>query len=168
MDNPDLVLLASKIDLRVGKIISIQKHPNADSLYIEEVDFGTHTKTIVSGLVPHFPESSLLNRLCIFLYNIKPIRLRGTLSEGMILVGRNDSTVELLTPPEHAIPGDKVLLGPESAPVTVLNPKDRVFEQISPHLAIKDKTALFLDKYPLHIPEKGVVTVESLTSGSIS
>ena len=46
----------SRLDLRVGKIVGVQKHPDADSLYIEDVDVGEgQTRTIVSGLVKHVP-----------------------------------------------------------------------------------------------------------------
>ena len=46
----------SRLDLRVGKIVGVEKHPDADSLYVEQVDLGEgKTRTIVSGLVKHVP-----------------------------------------------------------------------------------------------------------------
>lgn len=46
----------SRLDLRVGKIVGVKKHPDADSLYVEDVDLGEgQTRTIVSGLVKHVP-----------------------------------------------------------------------------------------------------------------
>jgi tRNA-binding EMAP/Myf-like protein len=57
----------SRLDLRVGKIVGVKKHPDADSLYVEDVDLGEgQTRTIVSGLVKHVPieEVSLKNLIC--------------------------------------------------------------------------------------------------------
>ena len=46
----------SRLDLRVGKIVGVKKHPDADALYVEEVDLGEgQVRTIVSGLVKHVP-----------------------------------------------------------------------------------------------------------------
>ncbi len=91
----------SKIFLKVGKIVSIEKHPKADKLYVEKIDLGDgEVRQIVSGLVPFYKEEELLNKKIIVVYNLKPANLRGTLSEGMLLAAENQdrTVVEVLSP----------------------------------------------------------------------
>lgn len=91
----------SKIFLKVGKIVSIEKHPKADKLYVEKIDLGDgKVRQIVSGLVPFYKEEELLNKKIIVVYNLKPANLRGTLSEGMLLAAENQdrTIVEVLSP----------------------------------------------------------------------
>jgi methionyl-tRNA synthetase len=93
---------SSVIDLRVAKIEKIERHPKADKLYIETLDIGEgETRTIVSGLVPFYTEEQLLGKKIIVAYNLKPAKLRGIESKGMLLaagdkkgVGPNGEAVE--------------------------------------------------------------------------
>ncbi|MDR1363754.1 MAG: methionine--tRNA ligase [Spirochaetaceae bacterium] len=73
------------VDLRVAKIVKIEKHPKADKLYIETLDIGGEERVIVSGLVPFYKEEELLNKHIIVVYNLKPAKLRGVESRGMLL-----------------------------------------------------------------------------------
>ena len=74
------------IELRAAKIVEITQHPEADKLYIETLDDGTEEgRTIVSGLVPHYAPEELLNRTIIVVANLKPAKLRGVKSNGMLL-----------------------------------------------------------------------------------
>jgi methionyl-tRNA synthetase len=73
------------LDIRVAKIVSIEKHPKADKLYIEKLDIAGEERTIVSGLVPHYKEEELLNKKIFVAYNLKEAKLRGVLSRGMLL-----------------------------------------------------------------------------------
>ena len=72
-------------DLRVAKIVKIEKHPKADKLYIETLDIAGEERVIVSGLVPFYKEEELLGRHIIVVYNLKPAKLRGVESRGMLL-----------------------------------------------------------------------------------
>ncbi len=77
---------AKLIDLRVAKIIKIERHPKADKLYIETLDDGSGTeRVIVSGLVPFYKEEELLGKSIVLVNNLKPARLRGIESKGMLL-----------------------------------------------------------------------------------
>jgi methionyl-tRNA synthetase len=79
-----------KVDLRVAKITAIERHPEADKLYIETIDVGEEEpRQIVSGLVPYYKEEELLNRNIILVYNLKPAKLRGVKSQGMLLAADN-------------------------------------------------------------------------------
>ena len=114
---------AEKIDLRVARITAIERHPEADKLYIETIDAGEkEPRTIVSGLVPYYKEEELLNRNIILVYNLKPAKLRGVKSQGMLLAADNTpegseerGTVEVLFA-DWAQPGDRVFLSGKDIP----------------------------------------------------
>jgi methionyl-tRNA synthetase len=77
---------ADQVELRVARIVEIKRHPDAEKLYIETLDDGSGTpRTIVSGLVAHYREDELLNRHILVVANLKPAKLRGVLSQGMLL-----------------------------------------------------------------------------------
>jgi methionyl-tRNA synthetase len=69
----------------VAQIVKIERHPNAEKLYIETLDIAGEERVIVSGLVPHYREEELLNKKIIVAYNLKPAKLRGVESRGMLL-----------------------------------------------------------------------------------
>jgi methionyl-tRNA synthetase len=74
------------IDLRVAKIVRIERHPKADKLYIETLDDGSGIeRVIVSGLVPFYKEEELLGKSIVLVHNLKPAKLRGVESRGMLL-----------------------------------------------------------------------------------
>ncbi len=103
----------AKVDIRVAKIIEIKRHPDAEKLYIETLDDGSGTvRTIVSGLVPHYKEEELLNRHILVVANLKPAKLRGVMSQGMLLAAsvaksEGGETVEVIFA-DHAQPGNRV------------------------------------------------------------
>lgn len=81
-----VVVFNEKIALKTAKITSIKRHPEADKLYIETLDDGSGTeRTIVSGLVPYFTEEELLGKTVIIADNLKPRKMRGVESQGMLL-----------------------------------------------------------------------------------
>lgn len=72
----DTVVDIRKLDLRIGKIIDINKHPDADSLYVEKIDCGEDTpRTVVSGLVNHVPIDEMRDRVVMVLANLKPVKV---------------------------------------------------------------------------------------------
>jgi methionyl-tRNA synthetase len=76
---------AGTLDLRVAQIVKIERHPNAEKLYIETLDIAGEERVIVSGLVPYYREEELLGKKIIVVYNLKPAKLRGVESRGMLL-----------------------------------------------------------------------------------
>ena len=106
---PPAEVFRARFDLRVARITEIRRHPKADKLYVEKVDLGTHTRQIVSGLVPHYKEEELLGRNVVVVTNLKPARIRGEESNGMLLAAQAEGVVEVLFA-DHAAPGEKVLL----------------------------------------------------------
>ena len=74
------------LDIRVGKIVDVEKHPNAENLYVSKVDIGEESlRTIVSGLVHFYSVDELQNRMVVVLCNLKPIKMKSIESAGMIL-----------------------------------------------------------------------------------
>ena len=86
---------AKTMNLRVAKIVSIERHPKADKLYIETLETApdqtatSEERVIVSGLVPFYKEEELLNKKIIIAYNLKPAKLRGVESRGMLLAAED-------------------------------------------------------------------------------
>lgn len=115
---------AVKVRLQVAKITKIERHPGAEKLYIETIDTGDGERQIVSGLVPHYTEEELLGRNIVLVSNLKPAKLRGVVSNGMLLAADADGVVEVLFAPDAA-PGSEVTLQgtegpvPEGAEITI-------------------------------------------------
>lgn len=124
----------SRLDVRVGLITEVKRHPDADKLYVEKIDLGESTgpRTILSGLVPFMREEELLNRRVLVVANLKPANMRGIESQGMILcgsvMGEGESTMklELVEPPVECQPGDQVFVASvEGRPDVQLDPKKK-------------------------------------------
>ncbi|KDQ06793.1 hypothetical protein BOTBODRAFT_39333 [Botryobasidium botryosum FD-172 SS1] len=132
----------SMIDLRVGHIVDIKKHPDADGLYVEQIDIGEETgpRTVVSGLVNYIPIEQMRDKYLVAVCNLKPANMRGVKSFAMVLCATSkdgkDAGIELIAPPEGSKPGDRVYFEGEqyenATPIAQLNPKKKIFETIQP------------------------------------
>ena len=85
-----------KIDLRVGEIIKAEKHPKADKLLVFQVKMGTEKRQIISGVAEHFAPDEMLGKKVAVVANLKPRKLRGLESKGMILFADNGDKLELV------------------------------------------------------------------------
>ena len=74
-----------KIDFRVGTILSAEKHPKADKLLVFQVKMGTETRQIISGVAKHFTPEECVGIKVVVVANLKPRKLRGLESNGMIM-----------------------------------------------------------------------------------
>ena len=88
-----------KVDLRVGKILSVEDHPNADKLYVVKLDDGTDNgRTICAGLKSYYTIEEMTGKTVVFVSNLKPRPLRGVTSEGMMLAADDgEGNVKLIT-----------------------------------------------------------------------
>jgi len=129
---------ASRLNMKIGRIVNVKKHEDADGLYVEEVDVGEEkNRTVVSGLVKHYTLEQMENRMGIFLCNLKPAKMRGVLSEGMIMCASSPEKVEILQIPVGAAIGERVICeGFPGEPDAQLNPKKKIWEQIQPDLNV--------------------------------
>lgn len=106
------------VELRAARITAIERHPEADKLYVETLDDGTEEeRIIVSGLVPYYDPDELLGRTIIVVANLKPAKLRGVKSRGMLLAAsrpkpggvEGEQEVEVLFV-DHVEPGTRLTL----------------------------------------------------------
>ena len=98
----------SQLDLRVGLITNVEKHPDADALYLEQIDVGeAKPRTVISGLVKFIPIEDMRNRMVVVMCNLKPAKMRGIVSEGMVMCASTPEKVEPVRPPKGAVPGDR-------------------------------------------------------------
>ena len=94
----------SKMDLRVGTIMAAEKMPKTNKLLILSVDVGVDRRTVVSGIAEHYkPEDIVGQKVCVLL-NLEPRKIRGTLSQGMILMAEDDEGKLSFLAPDAAIP----------------------------------------------------------------
>jgi len=106
----------SKLDLRVAKITNVEKHPDADKLYIEQVDMGDlGRRQIVSGLVDYYEPAELRGKCVVVVANLAPATIRGIESNGMLLCVEDErGDVAVIEAPD-AKPGERVTA--DGAPV---------------------------------------------------
>lgn len=88
-----------EVELRVGKIVNVEDHPNADRLYVVKLDDGTDSqRTICAGIKEYYSREDLMGKTVVFVANLKPRPLRGVVSEGMMLAADDgDGAVKLVT-----------------------------------------------------------------------
>ncbi|XP_061573469.1 aminoacyl tRNA synthase complex-interacting multifunctional protein 1a [Cololabis saira] len=159
----------SRLDLRVGRIITAEKHPDADSLYVEQVDVGeVAPRTVVSGLVKHIPLEQMQNRMAVLLCNLKPAKMRGVVSQAMVMCASSPDKVEILDPPSGAAPGDRVTCqGFPGEPDKELNPKKKVWEQIQPELRTDDRCVATYKGAAFEVADKGVCKAQTMNNSGI-
>ena len=99
-----------KVDMRTGKIISVDDHPNADKLFVIKIDEGNDSiRTVCAGLKGHYKASELVGLNVVFVANLEPRKLRGVMSEGMILAADDgEGGVKVLTTDGEINTGSRV------------------------------------------------------------
>uniref|UniRef100_W5LIV9 Aminoacyl tRNA synthetase complex interacting multifunctional protein 1a n=1 Tax=Astyanax mexicanus TaxID=7994 RepID=W5LIV9_ASTMX len=159
----------SRLDLRVGRIISAEKHPDADALYVEQVDVGEAApRTVVSGLVKHIPLEQMQNRMAVLLCNLKPAKMRGVVSQAMVMCASSPDKVEILDPPSGAVPGDRVTFqGFPGEPDKELNPKKKVWEQVQPDLRTDGQCVATYKGAAFEVNGKGICKAQTMTNTGI-
>ena len=97
-----------KIELVVAQIKEVKEHPNADRLYLLQVDTGRDVRQIVAGIRKAYTPEQLINRRVILVANMEPAVIRGEVSNGMILAASDDNGMALLVPDKDMILGSIV------------------------------------------------------------
>jgi len=160
----------SRLDIGIGKVLEIKRHPDADTLYVEKIDLGNgDVRTVVSGLVNFLKEEDINQKMVVVLKNLKPVGMRGIKSHAMVLCACNaDHTkVELLVPPEGSQPGDKVYFeGFDGEPDAQLNPKKKVFDALQVDFLTNDDLVATWKNVPFRT-DKGVIKSSTLTKAII-
>jgi tRNA-binding EMAP/Myf-like protein len=155
-----------------------EKHPDSEKLYIEKIDLGEgRIRTIGSGLQPHMTADELLDGQVIVFANLKPKKLGGIPSEGMVLCANSDdkSKCELMRPPKGCSIGERIQL--EGNPISgaplpdeyekVLNPKKKVENKCLDNLKTDGNLIGTFNGFKM-ITSKGPIKTKSLKDSHIS
>ncbi|KAK6456851.1 uncharacterized protein RJT20DRAFT_1438 [Scheffersomyces xylosifermentans] len=159
----------SLLNLRVGKIIHVQQHENADKLYVSQIQIekageGSETVPTVqvcSGLVQFIPLEQMKNRRVVVLTNLKPSKMRGVKSEAMLLATEKttsidsgqETKVELINPPITAEIGEKLHFHGFPSDSEPPRLKSKIWEEIQSHLRTngKGEAAYFSEEGSEHV-----------------
>ena len=100
----------ASVDLRIGKVMSVDDHPNADRLYVVKISEGNgQERTVCAGLKDHYTRDNLNGSLVVFVANLAPRKIRGVMSDGMLLAADDGAgSVRLLRPDGDIAPGSNV------------------------------------------------------------
>ncbi|KAF5038493.1 Methionine--tRNA ligase [anaerobic digester metagenome] len=98
----------AKIDLRVAEIIKAEKHPDADKLLILQLKLGDEVRQVVSGIAKYYEPQDLVGKKIVMVYNLKPVKLRGVDSNGMILAAQKGKKLTLISTLEDIPDGAKL------------------------------------------------------------
>lgn len=86
-----------KIELVVGTVVECKKHSDADKLLVSKIDIGSEIRQIVSGIADHYSPEEFIGKKVIVVSNLKPAKLRGIESQGMILAGNKKDLLEVIS-----------------------------------------------------------------------
>jgi len=98
----------SKLDLRVAKVIKAEKVPKTSRLLQLSVKLGKEERTIVSGIAEQYDPQELVGKNVVIIANLKPVKIRGVESRGMLLTSENDGKLSLLTVMQDIPSGSQV------------------------------------------------------------
>ncbi|MBW3015513.1 methionine--tRNA ligase [Candidatus Woesearchaeota archaeon] len=147
------------LDLRVAVIKEAKEHPEADKLFVLKIDVGEE-RQLVAGLRDYYTAKELEGKKIVIVYNLKPAKLKGVESQGMLLAGEDKKDVGLLVA-AHGRPGDKVMVEgykPETKQIDITE-----FSKLK--LKVKDGKAYFDDK--VLKTDKEEIKVEKIRKGLI-
>jgi len=154
----------SKLDLRVAKIIDVKDHPQADKLYIMQIGLGPLGKRIiVAGIKTQYSKEEIKGKSIVIVTNLKPARIRGIESKGMLLAAEDDQGIISLLDPKDATPGTEIYIeGIPREPVSILEFDD--FKQVT--MTIGDKQEVIYNGKPLISKNDTVVSDKKVRIGA--
>jgi methionyl-tRNA synthetase len=166
------VPLFASLDIRVGIITKVWEHPESDKLYCEEIDVGEEEpKQIASGLRHFYSLEEMQNRKVLVLLNLKPAKLGGFKSHGMVLCASDEAheKVEFVEPPANAKAGERVFIDTENGePVSAAQlKKQKIWEKASVDL-LTDENGVATYKGNVIKTSTGACRAKSLTKSHIS
>lgn len=94
----------ANIDLRVGRILSCEKHPKADKLLVSQIKIGNQTRQVVSGISDFYKPEDMVGKNVVVVTNLKPVKLRGIVSEGMVLCASTPDGDKLVAVSADSVP----------------------------------------------------------------
>lgn len=97
-----------KIKLKVAEVLSVEDHPNADKLLVLKLKLGDETRQVVSGIKKYYNKEELVGKKVVVVTNLKPIKLRGVESHGMVLAASCDGKLTLVSTLEDISSGAQI------------------------------------------------------------
>lgn len=98
----------ARLDLRVAEVIACEKMKKADKLLILSLKVGEEERTVVSGIAQHYTAEEMVGKKVVLLANLKPVKLRGVMSHGMILAASDDKQIDVLMVSKDIDSGERV------------------------------------------------------------
>jgi methionyl-tRNA synthetase len=98
----------AKLDLRTAKVVAAEAVPKTEKLLKLSLDLGGETRTVISGIAGAYAPADLVGRTVLYFANLKPAKIRGVMSQGMILAANADNVLSLCTFDREVPPGSKV------------------------------------------------------------
>ncbi|MDO8661251.1 MAG: methionine--tRNA ligase [Candidatus Woesearchaeota archaeon] len=135
------------LELKVGVIVRAEAHPNADKLYVLEINLGTETRIICSGIKQWYTAEQLVGKHIVLWTNLKPATFRGVESKGMLLAAEKNNVVRVLEAPE-ALPGTIVSVQ-GTIPATQAPEKELTIDSFKPIVLVTQKNAVIYQNKPL-------------------
>ncbi len=146
------------LDLRVARITNAKNHPNADKLLVLTLEVGKESRQLVAGLKEHYTTEELVGKHIIIVYNLQPVKLRGELSQGMLLASEDESgTVGLLL--ADAPSGTQLCVGETQAQTEAVT-----FDEFLTHTITSSAEGVYIDETPLH---GATITVDKHAFGRV-
>jgi methionyl-tRNA synthetase len=97
------------MQFQVGRILECEEVPKSKKLLVSKVQVGSEVKQIVSGIKPQYMPKDMVGKDVMVLVNLKPAKLAGVLSEGMLLCAENDKgELSLMVPDRQMVPGAEI------------------------------------------------------------
>jgi methionyl-tRNA synthetase len=106
-------IVSNTINLRlqIAQVREVQDHPNAEKLYLLDLDLGESNRRIVSGIKGSYSREALKGKKIVVVTNLKPASIRGETSNGMLLAAEDEQGIHLVLAPESAKNGEEVKIG---------------------------------------------------------
>jgi methionyl-tRNA synthetase len=97
-----------KVELRVAQVLSAERIPKADKLLNLRVSLGDEERTVLAGMAEYYEPEALVGRKVVMVVNLAPRKMRGLISQGMLLAAEADGVVSLLQPDQDLPAGAKI------------------------------------------------------------
>eukprot|EP00471_Norrisiella_sphaerica_P014272 CAMPEP_0184495716 /NCGR_PEP_ID=MMETSP0113_2-20130426/32135_1 /TAXON_ID=91329 /ORGANISM="Norrisiella sphaerica, Strain BC52" /LENGTH=783 /DNA_ID=CAMNT_0026882029 /DNA_START=246 /DNA_END=2597 /DNA_ORIENTATION=+ len=162
------ISLNDAVVLQVGEILEAWPHPDADKLICLKVNVGDEDgpRTIVSGIREHYQEGDLSGKQVVVVSNLKPSKIRGMESKGMILAAsdKESAKLELLRPPQGAKAGDRVSTaeGGNLPSPDLKSPSNKMWKKLAAKLSVDAEGVARFGSYKIQIPDLGDCKVDTI------
>ena len=97
-----------KLELRTAKIVDVKDHPDADRLYVIEVEVAQEKRQVVAGIKSSYQPEDLIGKTVVVVVNLEPATIRGVESNGMILAASDDNGLSVITLDKDVLSGSLV------------------------------------------------------------